>query len=58
MRERAEAIGATLRVESQPGSGAQVIVIWPQIRAKPGRQTESDYLSRSWPKAASGGGYD
>ncbi len=58
MRERAEAIGATLRVESQPGSGAQVIVIWPQIRAKPGRQTDSVHLSRSWPSALSGGGYD
>jgi PAS domain S-box-containing protein len=58
MRERAEAIGATLWVESQPGSGAQVIVIWPQSCAKLGRQTENEYLSPSWPSAFSGGGYD
>jgi len=28
MRERAEAIGATLTIESQPGHGTQVMVIW------------------------------
>jgi len=56
MRERAETIGATLRVESQPGSGAQVIVIWPQIPAKRGRQIESAHLAHLWPPALSGGG--
>jgi signal transduction histidine kinase len=30
MRERAEAIGAALRVESQPGSGTQVTIMWPR----------------------------
>lgn len=30
MQERAEAIGATLTVESQPGHGAQVTVLWEQ----------------------------
>jgi len=33
MRERAEAIHATLRIESQPGSGTQVVIFWPQMRA-------------------------
>jgi signal transduction histidine kinase len=28
MRERAEAIGATLTIESQPGQGTQVSVVW------------------------------
>jgi two-component system nitrate/nitrite sensor histidine kinase NarX len=28
MRERAEAIGAALTVESQPGSGTRVVVVW------------------------------
>ena len=29
MRERAEAIGATLRVNSQPGAGTQILLVWP-----------------------------
>ena len=29
MKERAHAIGATLRVESQPGQGTQIAVDWP-----------------------------
>jgi len=33
MRERAQAIGATLRIESQPGHGTQVVVIWPGERS-------------------------
>jgi signal transduction histidine kinase len=28
MRERAQAIGATLTVDSEPGEGTEVIVIW------------------------------
>jgi signal transduction histidine kinase len=28
MRERAEAIGATLDIESEPGRGTQVVVLW------------------------------
>jgi nitrate/nitrite-specific signal transduction histidine kinase len=28
MRERAEAIGADLRIESEPGEGTQVFVTW------------------------------
>jgi two-component system nitrate/nitrite sensor histidine kinase NarX len=31
MRERAETIGATLKIESQLGQGTQVIVIWPGV---------------------------
>jgi PAS domain S-box-containing protein len=57
MRERAEAIGATLRVESQPGSGAQIIVIWPQIAAR-GRPARNEHPSYSWSSALSGGRYD
>jgi signal transduction histidine kinase len=30
MRERAQAIGATLTVESQPGHGSQITVLWEQ----------------------------
>jgi signal transduction histidine kinase len=30
MRERAEAIGATLKITSQPGQGAEVVIIWPR----------------------------
>jgi len=58
MRERAETIGATLRVESQPGSGAQIIVTWPQIPAKRGRHVESAHLPRLWPSTVSEVGYD
>ena len=29
MRERAEAIGATFEVESTPGEGTRVSVVWP-----------------------------
>jgi two-component system nitrate/nitrite sensor histidine kinase NarX len=28
MRERARTIGATLKIESRPGSGTQVVVAW------------------------------
>jgi len=28
IRERAQAIGASLELESQPGRGTQVIVVW------------------------------
>jgi len=28
MRERAEAVGATLQIESQVGQGTQVVVVW------------------------------
>jgi signal transduction histidine kinase len=31
MRERAETIGATLKIESQIGRGTQVVVIWPGV---------------------------
>jgi PAS domain S-box-containing protein len=33
MRERAEAIDAMLQIESQSGSGTQVVVVWPKVRA-------------------------
>jgi len=29
MRERAEAIGASLRIESEAGEGTQITIIWP-----------------------------
>lgn len=32
MRERAEAVGATLRIESQPGQGTQVEVVWTETQ--------------------------
>jgi len=31
MRERADTIGATLRIESQPGSGTQVVIVWSRV---------------------------
>ena len=31
MRERAEAIGAALEINSQPGQGTEVVVIWPRV---------------------------
>jgi signal transduction histidine kinase/PAS domain-containing protein len=36
MRERAEAIGATLRIASQIGHGTQVVVIWSDIQRMEG----------------------
>jgi two-component system nitrate/nitrite sensor histidine kinase NarX len=33
MRERAEAIGATLAIEGAPGRGTQVLVRWPATAA-------------------------
>src|SRR6266545_4609494 len=38
MRERAEAIGATLHIEAQPGSGTQVVIYWSQRNAADGGQ--------------------
>ncbi|HEU5098890.1 MAG TPA: CHASE3 domain-containing protein [Roseiflexaceae bacterium] len=35
MRERAEAIGALLRLDSQPGCGTRVMVSWPDTSAVP-----------------------
>jgi nitrate/nitrite-specific signal transduction histidine kinase len=32
MRERAQAIGATLEIESRPGHGTQVMVVWKGVR--------------------------
>jgi signal transduction histidine kinase/PAS domain-containing protein len=34
MRERAEAIGAKLRIDSQLGHGTQVTVVWPAVTAQ------------------------
>src|SRR5262249_40914551 len=39
MRERAEAIDATLRIESERGGGTQVAIFWPQMRAVEGGRT-------------------
>jgi signal transduction histidine kinase len=33
MRERAEAIGATLGIESRPGGGTQLAVVWPNSQS-------------------------
>ena len=34
MRERAESVGAVLEIDSQPGSGTQVKVTWPDMRGE------------------------
>ncbi len=34
MHERAQAIGASLTIESQPGEGTQITVLWEQSRSK------------------------
>jgi signal transduction histidine kinase len=39
MHERAEAVGATLRVESQPGGGTQITAVWEEDE---GRKETSD----------------
>jgi signal transduction histidine kinase len=39
MSERAEAIDALLRIDSQPGRGTQIVVIWPEKRAATGGPT-------------------
>jgi len=41
MRERAEAIGATLTVESQPGCGTQITVLWEDEPVAPGENGQS-----------------
>jgi PAS domain S-box-containing protein len=59
MRERAEAIGATLQIEAQPGSGTQVVIYWSQRNAADGGQyaRQKQLLSTSF--AQSGGwGYE
>jgi signal transduction histidine kinase len=35
MRERAEAIGATLRIESKAGEGTRVSIVWPALPENP-----------------------
>jgi nitrate/nitrite-specific signal transduction histidine kinase len=30
MRERAQAVGATLGIESEPGLGTQIVVMWKE----------------------------
>ena len=43
MRERAEGIGATLTIKSQPGHGAQVVVTWTDTQGtKDDDRTETD----------------
>jgi two-component system nitrate/nitrite sensor histidine kinase NarX len=42
MRERAEAIGATLSIESQPGHGTEIDVIWPADGAAGTTGAETD----------------
>jgi PAS domain S-box-containing protein len=47
MRERAEAIGATLSIESQHGHGTQVVVTWTDTqRTKDDDRTETDSRDR------------
>jgi two-component system nitrate/nitrite sensor histidine kinase NarX len=39
MRERAEAIGATLDIESKPGHGTKIAVVWHAASAdEPGKE--------------------
>jgi signal transduction histidine kinase len=40
MRERAETLGAALQIISQPGAGAQVVIIWPRGDAVDGEVYE------------------
>jgi PAS domain S-box-containing protein len=57
MRERAEGIGAALRVESQPGSGTQVTIMWPrETTAQGGLRERAKILPSSF--AFRGGGSD
>jgi two-component system nitrate/nitrite sensor histidine kinase NarX len=43
MRERAKAIGATLRVESQPAQGTEVVATWPaDVALEASRQSRAD----------------
>jgi signal transduction histidine kinase len=58
MRERAEAIEATLRIESRPGRGTQIMVAWPDRRAVPGGQAGGTKRSGRQRLSMSGGGYD
>jgi signal transduction histidine kinase len=34
MRERAQGIGANLHIESQPGQGTQILVLWQEERGE------------------------
>jgi PAS domain S-box-containing protein len=56
MRERAEAIGATLRIESEPGCGARVGVVWPLNEAAPDGRSSRSALP-SVPANLLGGGH-
>jgi PAS domain S-box-containing protein len=58
MRERAEAIGATLGVDSQPGCGTQIVLIWPERHAVPSGQSSDEKRNGLEYSAVSGGGYD
>jgi signal transduction histidine kinase len=41
IRERAQAIGASLEIESEPGAGTRVSVVWVQDRWRQGREADS-----------------
>jgi PAS domain S-box-containing protein len=58
MRERAKTIDATLRLDSQPGRGTQIEVIWPNQRVVPGGPTGGEKRSGFQRLAVSGGKYD
>jgi signal transduction histidine kinase len=58
MRERAEAIEATLRIDSQPGRGTHIVIIWPDRRAAPGGQAGGEKRPGRQRLAMSGGGHD
>jgi PAS domain S-box-containing protein len=58
MRERAEAIEATLRVDSQPGRGTRIEVIWHETCAAPGRRPGDARRPELQRSAVSGGVYD
>jgi signal transduction histidine kinase len=59
MRERAEAIGATLQIESQSGSGTQVVIIWSRESiADGGQYARQKRLLPSSFAHVGGGGYE
>jgi PAS domain S-box-containing protein len=58
MRERAEAIDALLRVDSRPGCGTQIVVVWPDKRAAPAGQIGAEKRSGLQRVAVPGGGYE
>jgi PAS domain S-box-containing protein len=55
MRERAESIGAALRIVSGPGSGTQITITCPRASAAPEDLVEHEFALRTPALAVSGG---